>query len=49
MPADILAHPKTDTEILNKVKDFRRIGINGSVDQFDRMRKGEDFTLPTPG
>lgn len=46
MPADILAHPKTDEEILNKVKDFRRIGIDNSANQFDRMRKGEDFTLP---
>ena len=43
MPADILAHPKTDEEILNKIKDFRRIGVNNSAHQYDRMRKGEDF------
>ena len=46
MPADILAHPKTDREILNKINGFRRIGIDNSADQFDRMRKGEDFTIP---
>ena len=46
MPSDILAHPKTDREILEKVKEFRRIGIRGSSNQFDRMRKSEDFTLP---
>ncbi len=46
MPSDILAHPKTDREILEKVKEFRRIGIRGSSNQFDRMRKSEDFTIP---
>ncbi len=46
MPADILAHPKTDEEILQKVKEFRRIGIHASSNQFDRMRKSEDFTIP---
>ncbi len=46
MPADILAHPVTDEEILNKIKEFRRIGIDHSMNQYDRMRKGEDFTLP---
>lgn len=46
MPADILAHPKTDREILEKVKEFRRIGRHSSSNQFDRMRKSEDFTIP---
>jgi len=41
----ILAHPKTDDEILNKVNEFRRVGIDGSVNQYDRMRKAEDFTI----
>lgn len=46
MPDDtILAHPKTDDEKLNKVNEFRRVGIDGSVNLYDRMRKGEDFTI----
>ncbi len=45
MATDILAHPKTDEEIIAKVDEFRRIGINGSVNQYDRMRKAEDFVI----
>jgi len=45
MPSDILAHPKTDEEILDKVNEFRRIGSDASFNQYDRMRKSEDFVI----
>ncbi|MCK5609123.1 hypothetical protein KAR91_45030 [Candidatus Pacearchaeota archaeon] len=46
MPNDtILAHPKTDEEILNKVNEFRRVGSGGSHDLYDRMRQAEDFVV----
>jgi len=43
MPIDILSHPKTDEEILEKVKEFRRVGSDASSNQYDRMRLAEDF------
>ena len=45
MPPDILAHPKTDEEILNKVKEFRRVGADASFDQYDRMIEADDFVI----
>ena len=45
MPIDVLAHPETEEEILEKVKEFRRTGLDDSTEQFDRMRKSEDFVI----
>lgn len=39
-----LAHPKTDDEILNKVVEFRKTA-SGSFNQYDRMRKAENFVI----
>ena len=43
--SEIEAHPTLDDDILNKVNEFRRIGVDGSTGLFDRMRKAEDFTI----
>ena len=42
---DTVAHPVSDEEILNKVQEYRRRGSNDSCDQYDRMRKSEDFVI----
>lgn len=42
---DDLEHPKTDDEILRKVKQMRSDGLSGSANFFDRMRKAEDFVI----
>ena len=42
---DDLTHPKTDDQILRKVIDFRRDGVSGSSNFFDRMRRSEDFVI----
>lgn len=38
-----IAHPVTDEELLQKVNEFRRIGSDASFNQYDRMRKAEEF------
>ncbi|MDD5501972.1 MAG: hypothetical protein PHH26_00725 [Candidatus Thermoplasmatota archaeon] len=35
----------TDDEILTIVRDFRDLGLEGSANFYDRMRKGEDFVI----
>lgn len=45
MPTDVLAHPKTDEEILRKVVQMRADGVSGSANFYDRMRKAEDFVI----
>ena len=45
MPETILAHPKTDDEILAKVVEFRRDGVSSSYNLYDRLRKAEDFVI----
>ena len=44
MPDTTLAHPKTDQEILDKVVEFRKTA-SGSFNQYDRMRKAENFVI----
>jgi hypothetical protein len=44
MPDETLAHPKTDNEILDKVVEFRKTA-SGSFNQYDRMRKAENFVI----
>ncbi len=45
MPEEDLKHPKTDDEILRKVKGFWADGVAGDSEFFDRMRKAEDFVI----
>ncbi len=45
MPENDLEHPKTNDQILRKVKQMRADGISGSANFFDRMRKAEDFVI----
>ncbi len=45
MPTDIEAHPKTDDEILAKIKEFRRVGADASFDQYDRMIEADNFVI----
>ncbi|MCH8121163.1 MAG: hypothetical protein IIC00_15755, partial [Planctomycetes bacterium] len=49
MPTDVLAHPKTDDEILRKVVQMRADGVSGSANFYDRMRKAEDFVIGGDG
>ena len=44
MPDNTLAHPKTNEEILDKVVEFRKTA-SGSFNQYDRMRKAENFVI----
>ena len=37
--------PKTDDEIMAKIRKFRDDGIMGSGDKYERMRKNEDFAV----
>lgn len=37
--------PKSESEIMEKMKHFRDNGITGSMNRYDRMRKSEDFAI----
>ena len=37
--------PKSESEIMEKMKHYRDNGITGSMNRYDRMRKSEDFAI----
>lgn len=45
MPDDQYSEPLGEHDIMEKVKQFRADGLDGSGDKFDRMAKAEDYSI----